>query len=90
MVPTGVGTALVTEDDEHPRARIEFTKVLPLSASYVLAHELGGVVAGVASEESCVVGDVVDAVRDDCPVGECFGIVVFGLRFVTTYFFNVT
>lgn len=45
MVPTGVGTAPVTEDYEHLCVRIEFAKVFSPDSFYVLAHELGGVVA---------------------------------------------
>ena len=90
MVSAGVGTAPIAEDDEHFRVGVECTEVLSPDAFYVVAHELGGVVAGADGEESQVVGDVVDAVRDDCSVGERLEVVVVVFRGVVAVHLPVT
>lgn len=76
VVGTGVGAASVTEYHHHPGIRIEGLQMLFPAGLDIVADELGGVVAGADGEVSCVAGDVVDAVRDDGPLGEGGEVVV--------------
>ncbi len=78
-VAAGVGAAAVAEDDEHFRLRVEPFHVAVPYTPYVLAHELGSVVAGAYREIARVVGHVVDAVRHDRAFGESLEVVVEGL-----------
>ena len=76
VVGTGVGAAAVTEYHQHPGIRIEGLQMLFPAGLDVVAHELGSVVAGTDGEVSSVAGDVVDALRDDGPLGEGGEVVV--------------
>ena len=79
MVPAGVGPAAVAEDDEHPRIRVEPSHVAVPYTLYVVAHELGRVVACAYREVSRVARDVVDALRHNPAPGEGLEIVVVGV-----------
>ena len=76
MVGAGVGAASVAEYHQHPCVGIGRTQMLPPAGLDVVAHELGGVVAGADGEVPSVSGDVVDAVRHDGPLGEGGEVVV--------------
>lgn len=76
VVGAGVGAAAVTEYHQHPGIRIEGLQMFIPAGLDVVAHELGGVVAGADGEVSSVAGDVIDAVRDDGSPGEGGEVVV--------------
>ena len=78
-VSAGVGTAAVAEDDKHFRMRVEPFHVAVPDTLYVLAHELGSVVAGAYREVSRVVCHVVDAVRHNRASGESLEVMVESL-----------
>lgn len=80
MVTAGVGAATVAEDDNHLRVRVNLLEVIVPDPLYVVAHELGGVVAGAYCKIPRVVCQVVDAVRHNHALGECLEIMVVGGR----------
>ena len=76
-----IGASAVAEDDHRMRIRILLPQIgfpYPLD---VVADELGRVMVGPECEVDLVPGDIVDAMRDDLPVGERLEVVVirFGL-----------
>lgn len=79
VVGAGVGAAAVTEYHKHPGIRLEGLQMLVPAGLDVVADELGGVVAGADGEITGVASDVIDAVRDDGPLGECGEVVVESL-----------
>ena len=70
VMPAGVGSAAVTEDDKLFGAPVHFGEVFVPESLHVVADELGGVVAESDGHESDVVRHVVDAVRHNHAVGE--------------------
>lgn len=80
VVGAGIGSAAVAKDDEHFGIGIEGLEMLVPAGFDIVAYKLGGVVAGADGEIPGVIGDVVDSVRDNCPVGESGEVVVKGLR----------
>lgn len=78
-VPAGVGPAAVTEDDNHAGIGIELPEMAVPHTLDVVADKLGRVLAGAYREIDRVVGDVVDALRHNRPLGECLKVVVVNL-----------
>lgn len=79
VVGAGIGPAAVTKDNEHFGLRVERLKMLIPACFDIVAYKLGSVVACADSEVSRVSGDVVDSVRDNCPLGEGGKVVVKSL-----------
>ena len=80
VVGAGIGASAVAENDKHFGIGIKVSEMLVPTGLDVVADKLGGVVAGADGEVSGIVGNVIDSVRDNGPVGEGGEVVVKGLR----------
>lgn len=76
IVPAGIGTSAITEDDKHVGIGIELLHVVIPYILDVLTHKFGGVVAGAYRKIAGIACQVVNAMRHNRPIGEGFEVVV--------------
>jgi len=76
MVRAGIGSAAVAEDDKHAGIGIACAEMAVPVVGNVVAYKLGSVVAGADGKVPGVAGDIVNAMRDNRPLGESCEVVV--------------